>query len=109
VAGTPYDFREPRQIGLLHLDYAFTDLERDDRGRAAVSLTSAGRTTSLWVDESHPYIEVFTADPLPGPARRGSLGVEPMTCPPNGLQTGEDVIRIEPGATVSTSWGVVPG
>ena len=109
VAGTPYDFREPRPIGPVHLDHAFTDLHRDGRGRAVVSLTSAGLTTLLWVDESHPYLEIFTADALPGPARRGSLGVEPMTCPPNGLQTGEDVIRIEPGATVSSSWGVVPG
>ncbi len=104
VAGTPYDFREPRPIGPLHLDYAFTDLDRDDRGRAAVSLTSTGRTTLLWVDESHPYVEVFTADPLTGPAWRRSLGVEPMTCPPNALADGADLVVLGPGADWAGSW-----
>ena len=30
--------------------------------------------------------------------RRRGIAMEPMTCPPNAFQTGEDVIRIEPGA-----------
>ena len=35
----------------------------------------------FWVDESYPYLMVFTGDPLPDVARR-SIAVEPMTCPP---------------------------
>jgi aldose 1-epimerase len=28
-----------------------------------------------------------------------------MTCPPNAFQTGEGVIRLEPGETLTTRWG----
>ena len=45
---------------------------------------------------------------VPHVARRG-LAVEPMTCPPNAFQTGDALIRLEPGAGVSASWGIRPG
>ena len=38
--GSEYDFRRPRPIGTAKLDTAFTDLERDDDGRARVHLAS---------------------------------------------------------------------
>jgi aldose 1-epimerase len=106
VAGTPYDFTGPRRIGEQQLDDPFTDLIRES-GRAVTSLACPdGRVGELWVDEHHPLVEIFTGDGLePERARRG-LGVEPMTCPPNALRTGEDLMRIEPGASVTTSWGV---
>lgn len=106
VDGTPYDFRRPRPIGPLHVDLAFTDLERDADGRATVSLRGPQRTVQVWVDESWPYLQVFTADPLPPARRRRSLGVEPMTCPPNALQTGQDVVRLRPGQTWTGTWGI---
>ena len=53
-------------------------------------------------------MQLFTGDPLPDVARR-SLAVEPMTCPPNAFRTGEDLIRLEPGASVTSAWGIVPG
>jgi aldose 1-epimerase len=108
VDGTPYDFRERRPLGRVHIDYAFTDLHRDGDGRATLVLAAGdGRTVEVWVDEQFPYLEVFTADPLPEDRRRRSLGVEPMTCPPNAFVTGE-VMRLEPGTTTSASWGIRP-
>jgi aldose 1-epimerase len=108
VAGSPYDFRGGRKIGEQKIDYAFTDLTRDGDGRAWAKVTSpAGRRVGLWVNEHFHYLEIYTGDTLaPGRQRRG-LGVEPMTCPPNGFATGEQVIRLEPGESVTTSWGVV--
>ena len=111
VEGTPYDFRQPRRIGNLELDYAFTDLRRDGDGLARVVLTApdGGRSATLWVDEHYPYLEIFTADAVPEPQRRrGGLGVEPMTCPPNGFATGEDVRRLAPGEALTTRWGISP-
>jgi aldose 1-epimerase len=29
-----------------------------------------------------------------------------MTCPPNAFATGQQVLRLEPGDQVSTTWGV---
>jgi aldose 1-epimerase len=107
VADSPYDFRSARRLGELAVDYAFTDLARDDQGRAWMRLTgSDGRVVGLWVDESYPYLEVFTGDTLAPARRRRGLGAEPMTCPPNALASGQQVLRIEPGQSVSSTWGV---
>ncbi len=104
VEGTELDFRAAKPIGSVQLDHCFTDLERAGDGRARVEL---GGRAALWVDESYPYLMVFTGDALPDVARR-SLAVEPMTCAPNAFRTGHGLIRLEPGQTHSGSWGIVP-
>jgi aldose 1-epimerase len=108
VAGTEYDFTEPRPIGVTRLDNCFTDLERAD-GVARVELRSPddGRGATLWLDDTFGYVMVFTGDPLPDVARR-SLAVEPMTCPPNAFRSGEALIRLEPGRSVTSTWGITP-
>ena len=93
VDGTELDFRTPKPIGSVQLDHCFTDLQRDGDGRARVEL---GGRAALWVDESYPYVMVFTGDALPDVARR-SLAVEPMTCAPNAFRSGDGLIRLEPG------------
>jgi aldose 1-epimerase len=109
VAGTPYDLREGRKLEALSLDNAFTGLRRDAAGRAWIRLNGGGRTTSLWADEAHPWLEVYTADQVPGDRRRRGLGAEPMTCPPNAFGSGFDMIRLEPGAQAGGSWGIIAG
>jgi len=104
VDGTELDFRRPKPIGSVQLDHCFTDLERDDDGRARVRI---GGVATLWVDESYPYLMVFTGDALPDVARR-SLAVEPMTCAPNAFRSGEGLIRLEPGQSHEGSWGISP-
>jgi aldose 1-epimerase len=104
VEGSELDFRRPRPIGATVLDHAFTDLERGDDGLARVELADR---VSLWVDEAYAYLMIFTGDPLPDVARR-SLAVEPMTCPPNAFRTGEGVIRLEPGTSARSTWGITP-
>ena len=103
VADEGLDFRESRPVGPVRLDHCFTDVEREGDGRAEVRLG----TTTLWADESYPYLMVFTGDPLPDVARR-SLAVEPMTCAPNAFRSGEGLIRLEPGRAHTGSWGIRP-
>jgi aldose 1-epimerase len=103
VAGE-LDFREAKPIGKTKLDHCFTDLERDGDGRARVHLLGG---STLWADQSYPYLMVFTGDGLPDVERR-SLAVEPMTCPPNAFRTGESLIVLEPGETWSGAWGLLP-
>ncbi len=109
VDGTEYDFRSDRMIGGTVLDNAYTDLERGTGGRARVLLDdpSTNSGVTLWVDESYPYLMVFTGDPLPDVARR-SIAIEPMTCPPNAFRTGESLIRLEPGESTASTWGIEP-
>ena len=110
VENTEYDFRQPRAIGSTTLDHAFTDLERDKAGLARVTLSDPDCRTevSLWVDESYPYLMLFTGDPLPD-VRRRSIAVEPMTCPPNAFQSGDGLIRLEPGSSFTSTWGIARG
>jgi aldose 1-epimerase len=107
VEGTEYDFRTPRPIGATVFDNAFADLERDEDGLARVELhdPETGRRLTLWADASYPYLQVFSGDPLPDVARR-SLAVEPMTCPANAFRTGESLIRLEPGESFTSVWGI---
>ncbi len=109
VEGTLYDFRSPRPIGATVLDNAYTDLERDEDGVARVELQdpSTGRGLTLWVAETYGYLMVFSGDPLPDVARR-SLAVEPMTCPANAFRTGDGLIRLDPGESFTSVWGLAP-
>lgn len=111
VAGTPYDFREPRVLGDVALNHGFTDLERDEAGRATTSLRdpATGRALELWVDRGHRWLLLYTADDVAATARR-SLAIEPMTANADAFRTGEDLLTLAPagqdGDEASVSWGV---
>ena len=110
VAGTGYDFRNARPIGDTRLDTAFAALTTDPSGRSRVVLRGpSGRGIDLWWGRGFGYLMVYTGDTLdPASRRRGGIAVEPMTCPPNALRTGRDLIRLEPGEVWSGSWGISP-
>lgn len=107
VRHTEFDFTVPRRIGLLQIDAPFTDLDREDEARAWVRLECPdGRTVELWADASYSVIQLYTGDTLAPGRRRQGLAAEPMTCPPNALATGEGIIRLEPGESQVSRWGV---
>ena len=107
VTGTDLDFRAARLIGTTAINTAFTDLERDPDGLARVSLEAPdGRRVVVWFDAAHPWVMVFTGDPLPPHQRRRGLAVEPMTCPPDALRSGEDLLVLEPGQSAQATWGI---
>ncbi|HXY71440.1 MAG TPA: aldose 1-epimerase family protein [Actinomycetota bacterium] len=110
VAGTAFDFREPRPIADTKLDTAFTDLAVDTDGRARVEVRGdAGRGVDLWAGPEFGYLMVYTGDTLdPESRRRRGVAIEPMTCPPNALRTGTDLIRLAPGESWQGDWGIQP-
>ena len=111
VEGTPYDFRSPRPIGDVELDYTYTDLHRDDDGafRLRLAAPDGGRAVTFWVGPAYGFVEIFTGDALPDVSRRRQgLGVEPMTTAPNGLVTGVDIVVLAPGETWTGDWGIRP-
>jgi aldose 1-epimerase len=111
VAGSAYDFRTPRPIGPLEIDYTFTDLRRDPDGRFRLRLSApdGGRAVTFWLGPAYGFVEIFTGDALPDPdRRRRGLGVEPMTAPPNALVTGESLVVLEPGQSWLGEWGISP-
>ena len=110
VAGSELDFSARRWVGATRLDTAFTDLVRDGDGLARVELDDAagGRGATVWMDERFGYVMVFTGDTLPPDRSRRAVAVEPMTCPPDALRSGTDVIRLDPGASWTGRWGITP-
>jgi aldose 1-epimerase len=111
VEGRQVDFRAGRRIGALQLDTAYTDLDRDGAGRAVIELARAdgsGRVTRLWMDAACTHLMVFSGDTLAEPdRRRRGLAVEPMTCAPNMLQSGDGRRVLAAGETLQVAWGVV--
>jgi aldose 1-epimerase len=107
TAGSPYDFDGAAAIGDRKADNAFTDLERAPDGRVEASLTAPdGRTTVLWGDSSVRWWQLFTGDALPERWRRATVALEPMTCGPNALNSGDDLVVLEPGARHRLTWGL---
>ncbi|PZA20331.1 aldose epimerase, partial [Modestobacter versicolor] len=99
----PFDGAVGR-IGDRRLDDPVTDLVRDDDGWARVRLSGPAGALELAVDGSWSWLQVFSGDTLPAGQQRRSLAVEPMTCPPNALADGADLVVLEPGETWSGTW-----
>lgn len=106
VAGTDFDFREPRRIGPTEVDHAFTGLRGASDGAVRVRvLGEDGRGAECeWDSATLPWVQIHTAD-LPDPAEsRLGLAVEPMTCPPAAFNSGTDLVVLGAGEEHTARW-----
>ena len=107
VSGHALDFTGAKSVNGHELDVTFTELLRDDFGLATVGLTDrTGGHVELSMDRNFPYVQVFTGDTLERGRRRTAVAVEPMTCPPDALRSGKDIVVLEPGQHWAGSWRV---
>lgn len=109
VKDSEFDFLEPRELGKTRLDTAFTSLipEADGFTRIVLESRARGRRSTLWMDAAYGYVMIFTGDTIPEAGRRRKgLGLEPMTCAPNAFRTGLGLIRLGPGESTNSSWGI---
>jgi len=105
LAGHQLDFSSRKSISGHELDVTYTDLLRDDSGLAVATLQDGeGGEIDLSVDRNFPYLQVYTGDGLEKGRRRTSVAIEPMTCPPDALRSGKDVVILEPGQHWAGSW-----
>jgi len=110
VAGTPFDFRSPLPLAGVRLDTPFGDCRPAEDGLIHHRLTSPSGGVELWADPAFRWVQVFTPDTFPDPAggTRSALAIEPMTCPPDALNSGIDLITVAPGESWSGRWGLTP-
>jgi len=90
----------------LELDDAFGDCAPaagDDLVRHRL-VAPDGRGTELWADPVFRWVQVFTPADMPGHGR--GVAVEPMTCPPDALNSATDLVVLAPGESWSAGWGV---
>jgi aldose 1-epimerase len=106
VAGTQYDFRSGRSLAGRFLDDCFTDVVPDSSGRSWARLASPdGQVLEMWADAHFGFWQVYSGDALPKALARRSLAIEPMTAAPNAFQSGDGLLRLEPGESITTQWG----
>ena len=104
VTGTQYDLRGGRKLSELDLDSAFTDLPSSDDGKYHHWLTDGSTTLDVWTDLDFRWVQVFTPEELNGRGR--AVAIEPMTCPADALNSGDDLITIDPAESWQASWGI---
>jgi len=101
------DLRGGRRLAGLELDHAFgnaTPAAGDTHVRHR--LEGDGHGVELWADPDFGWVQVFTPDDHPGRGR--AVAVEPMTCPPDALNSGIGLLEVAPGEEWSGSWGLRP-
>lgn len=106
VDGTPFDLRAGRRVGELDLDTTFGAVAPVG-GVSARLEAPDGSVVELRQEASWGYLQVFTPRAFPRDDGPGlAVAVEPMTAPPDALNSGDGLAWIEPGATWEGSWGL---
>jgi aldose 1-epimerase len=106
VAGTELDVRAPRALRGVQIDTAYTGFTGSGRASARVWAPSGTGVAVHWDPAELPWAQVYTCDRPGSPDHREALAVEPMTCPPDALNSGTDLLVLEPGAAHTASCGM---
>lgn len=81
------------------IDHAFTDLP-EEGWTAELVHGPSGFVVRMIADS--PWVQVYTGERI----GRAGVAVEPMTCPPNALNSGEDLIHLVPGEWFRTGFSI---
>lgn len=101
------DVREPRRVGDLDLNTAYSGISRDAADRIHGTLsTPDGRSVTLWAGTGFTHLQVYTTDRYPDAEL--AIAIEPMTAPANAFNSGENLRWLEPGETWGLGWGITP-
>lgn len=97
-------FEHPATIGSTQLDTGFDLSTTEGIARAYVHNPAENLTLKLW-QATGPggfnNLQVFI------PPSRASVALEPMTCPAQAFNTGENLLVLQPGSSWSSACGVM--
>jgi len=85
-----FDLNNGPLLAGRRIDHAFTDLP-EEGWTAELVHGPSGFVVRMIADS--PWVQVYTGERID----RAGVAIEPMTCPPNALNTGEDLIDLVPG------------
>ncbi|TWP50007.1 aldose 1-epimerase family protein [Lentzea tibetensis] len=106
VEGTEFDFRAGRPLRTVHLDTPFGGCEPDSDGLIHHVLRGPASGVEVWADPDFRWVQVYTPDGYPDRGR--ACAIEPMTCPPDALNSGTGLIHLAPGESWGGRWGIRP-
>ena len=99
---------QPAAVSQLGIDHCFTHLSPSPDGRVVTRLTrpSIGGEVLIWQQPTLKYLMIFTqlSELIQHPG--APIAIEPQSCPANALQSGHDLIWLEPEQSWSADWGI---
>lgn len=110
----PTGMSEPADARALRLREGLRGVSLDDAfrvsGRTFAVLADDGYGVRLDAGEGFGWLQLYTlrdVDPATGfPGPGGAIAVEPMSAPPDALNSGTDLVVLEPGDDKSFEWSV---
>ena len=107
VDGTRFDLRAGQPVRASVIDHHYFDLPRDENGLAHTYLSGNGASIDIWQDATFTDLVIFTPDFYPTPdGLIHAVAVEPMTAPPNALNSKQRLRWLQAGETFEAQWGV---
>lgn len=109
IRSTGYDFRRGELLCNLELDHAFGGCKpRGGGGLIKHAIKGREGGVELWADPDFRWVQVYTPDNFPGAKGGFAVAIEPMTCPPDALNSGIDLLHLDPGESWTGRWGIMP-
>lgn len=105
---TKYDFRRGELLCNLELDHTFGGCRPRGGGLIKHSIRGREGGVELWADPSFGWVQVFTPYDFPGARGGFAVAIEPMTCPPDALNSGVGLLHLAPGESWTGRWGIMP-
>ncbi len=100
------DLRGGVPVGELRLDTAFRAITPAD-GVTATLTAPDGSRLEVVQDEDWRYLQVFTTPIFPKASGLGTaVAIEPMTAPPDALNSGDGLIWLDPDASYEGTWAL---
>jgi aldose 1-epimerase len=104
-----HETAEPRHLPLreAELNHCYGKLDVVEQQVRHRLLAPDGRSLEMRTDPSFGWVQVFTNRIFPRDGQLVSaIAVEPMTAPPDALNSGTDLIWLEPGQDWSGAWSL---
>lgn len=93
----------------IELDHCFrleAPQTSSDHAAHRIELRNAdGHGAILWADEHFGWCQVYTS-PESAPSIGRAVAVEPMTCPPNALRSGESLLQLASASSTRFRFGI---
>ncbi|MDR6972918.1 aldose epimerase [Leifsonia shinshuensis] len=108
VSGTSFDLRTPTPLvaAPAHAAYTRLHLVHGDV-RLTLSDRGTGRAAEVWAEPRFRWAQIYVTDELPGlKAGEVAVALEPMTAPPDALNSGSDLEWLGVDARWDLRWGV---
>ena len=90
------------------LDTPFGGCLPGEDGLVTHTLSGPDGGVAVWADPDFRWVQVFTPPAFPGKGDLRAVAIEPMTCPPDALNSGEDLLTVGPGQSWRGTWGIRP-